>query len=412
MSDLKTSGIDPGVSSFLDALRIIAAMTVLLHHYLPPLFGADAHAIPGHDAVIIFFVMSGYVIAYVTAERDRTVVRYAIHRLARLWSVLMPALGLSLLAAILVGSQTLEVTPAIYSPARFAAAALKTATFLGEGWFGQGPAPYNIVVWSLNYEAWYYAIFAAFSFAPTRWRWMAAGGVLVLAGPGVATLFPCWMLGVWLFWNRGRLPLQPPAAYALFAACVTLYVFAYHYRLTFVSRHWLSELTAGQSYHLRGSTSVIGDLLIAPLVAGSILAFEHMPAVNAASVRARRIMKIASSRTLSLYLFHMPLFAILYGWAGLGHHGGVGGIVFLGLGIGLSVLLGSVSEARLPAWRLGLAAAISGVGNTLARSALKPSSRRPAPSYLAGSGPTSPLATAAGGPFEPGTNAEAPARPA
>jgi peptidoglycan/LPS O-acetylase OafA/YrhL len=350
--------IDAGVSSYLDLLRTVAAMTVLLSHYLPVLFGASLELVPGHDAVIIFFVMSGYVIAFVTADRDRPFSKYAIHRLARLWSVLIPALALSAIASVLVGARIgpVPVTIAdISAPAAFAGAALENALFMGENWVGATPAPYNAVVWSLNYEAWYYAIFAAFTFAPRQWRWHISGLLLFLAGPNVALLFPCWLLGALLFNYRGRVSLRPATAYLIFAACLVLYGFAYYYNLTTQSRHWLSNITSGESYHLRSSTAFVGDYLLAPLVAASIVAIEHMPAVNRMFVQGSHLTKLASSRTLSIYLFHMPLLAILYGRVGLGHGEFWSGLACLLLGIALSVLLGNVTEARLSSWRRWLA---------------------------------------------------------
>jgi peptidoglycan/LPS O-acetylase OafA/YrhL len=349
------AGIDPGVSSYLDVLRVVAAMTVLVNHYLPSLFGVDPSFIPGHDAVIVFFVMSGYVIAYVSEERDRPLARFTIHRLARLWSVLIPSLVLSLLAAILVGNETVAIPgSAISSPGGFVSASLKSLLFIGESWMDSTSAPYNAPTWSLNYEAWYYAIFAAFTFARRRWRWSLAVVLAFVAGPRVVLLFPCWLLGVWLFQQRAVLVVRPAAAYALFGACLLLYGLAYHCDLTTQSRHWLSVLTAGQSYHLGPSTSVIGDTLLAPIVGASIVALAHMPAVNRMLVRARRVTQIAASRTLSLYLYHMPLLVILYGWFGLGK-GGIGGSVLcLVLGIGGAVLLGGLTEAQLGLWRTGL----------------------------------------------------------
>jgi peptidoglycan/LPS O-acetylase OafA/YrhL len=349
----KPAELSPAVSSYLDMLRVVAAMTVLLSHYCPVLFGDLPYPFPGHDAVIIFFVMSGYVIAFVTGSRDTLASQYAIHRLARLWSVLIPSLGLSLVAAIVVGDDSINVAPPVDTPWHFIEASLRTISFTGENWLlADAPAPYNAVVWSLHHEAWYYAIFGVFMFAPQRWRWPASGLVLALAGPGVAALFPCWLLGAWLYWNRERLSLRPACAYAMFVGCIIAYGFAYEFRLTETSRHWLSVLTAGESYHLRAGTSVIGDTLLAPLVAASIVAVDHMPAINRLLVHGRRMMQVASSRTLSLYLFHMPLLAIFHR-VGMGRHGG-GAIACIVLGVGGSVLLGHVSEARLRAWRSGL----------------------------------------------------------
>jgi peptidoglycan/LPS O-acetylase OafA/YrhL len=347
--------IDPGVSSYLDVLRTGAAVTVLFNHYFPYLFNIDERFIPGHDAVIVFFVMSGYVIAYVAGQRDRPADRFVINRVARLWSVLIPSLVLSVLAALIVGDRSVAVpAPAVTAPWAFSVAALKTVLFLGESWGGDTPAPYNAATWSINYEAWYYAVFAAFVFAAARWRWRLAGAIAVLAGPRVMALFPCWLLGVWLFNRRTALVMRPGAAYALFAAAAALYALAYHIGLTTESRQWLKALTHGESYHLGPSTSVIGDMLLAPVIAASIVAVQNMPAVNRVLARAAPITRIAASRTLSLYLFHVPLFAILYGGFGLGQHGGIGSVLCLLLGIGGAVALGGVTEARLTAWRAWL----------------------------------------------------------
>ena len=49
----------------------------------------------GSDSVVIFFVLSGYVIAYTADQKDRTVRRYFINRCARIYSVVVPALLLT-----------------------------------------------------------------------------------------------------------------------------------------------------------------------------------------------------------------------------------------------------------------------------------------------------------------------------
>jgi peptidoglycan/LPS O-acetylase OafA/YrhL len=58
--------IDPGLSIYFDLTRVVAAAVVLLSHYGPSLFGTSDTLFPGHDAVIVFFVLSGYVIALVS----------------------------------------------------------------------------------------------------------------------------------------------------------------------------------------------------------------------------------------------------------------------------------------------------------------------------------------------------------
>ena len=90
--------LNESVSLYLDLARIAAAMIVLLHHvFQPPYFSSAVH-IPGRSAVIVFFVISGFVIAYASDGRHDWR-DYAVARLTRVYSVALPAL---LLTAVLV----------------------------------------------------------------------------------------------------------------------------------------------------------------------------------------------------------------------------------------------------------------------------------------------------------------------
>ena len=103
-------------SVFLDGLRVFAAIWIFAHHCVME-FYKDPWGAHGHDAVVIFFVLSGYVIAFSTLGRKNTQVKqYAIARLSRLYSVVIPALILSALVVVL-GFMT---NPAAYAnPADF-----------------------------------------------------------------------------------------------------------------------------------------------------------------------------------------------------------------------------------------------------------------------------------------------------
>jgi hypothetical protein len=77
-------GMHPGLSFYLDLIRFISALEVFLYHIGLARFG--------HEAVIVFFVLSGYVISYTAKNNDRTIGRYAISRFTRVYSVALPAL--------------------------------------------------------------------------------------------------------------------------------------------------------------------------------------------------------------------------------------------------------------------------------------------------------------------------------
>src|SRR5438045_2563532 len=81
---------------FLDLMRFSAAVVVLLHHLTSAQINSVLPRVTiGHEAVIVFFVMSGFVIAYVVHGRERSIEHYAAARLGRLYSVVLPALVLT-----------------------------------------------------------------------------------------------------------------------------------------------------------------------------------------------------------------------------------------------------------------------------------------------------------------------------
>ena len=88
-----------GLSIWLDALRVWATIVVVFSHVAYPRFTRGDYIFIrelnlGSDSVIVFFVISGMVIAY-AAGRDARLSIYAFNRLTRLLSVLVPALVLT-----------------------------------------------------------------------------------------------------------------------------------------------------------------------------------------------------------------------------------------------------------------------------------------------------------------------------
>ena len=101
------------LSLYLDLVRFVAATVVLLSHFAYTRISGGEYLIFrrfGADAVIVFFVLSGYVIAYVSAERERTLGEYAINRFARLYSVVFPGL----IATVIFDQMGRVLDPALY----------------------------------------------------------------------------------------------------------------------------------------------------------------------------------------------------------------------------------------------------------------------------------------------------------
>jgi peptidoglycan/LPS O-acetylase OafA/YrhL len=128
----------------------------------------------GHSAVIVFFVLSGYVIAYVVSTRERTAWAYSVNRISRLYSVVLPALALTC-AFDALGQW---VNPYVY--------ASRTVLWKPASWQGytsslffvnefqafdlNGAVPgTNAPFWSLSFEATYYIVAGLVLFAPLRY---------------------------------------------------------------------------------------------------------------------------------------------------------------------------------------------------------------------------------------------------
>src|ERR1700748_246533 len=86
-------------SLYLDLLRVIAAFGVVFVHADQPWFSNDLFVRPelGHRLVMIFFVLSGYLIAFTVEKKDKGAKQYLIDRVSRLYSVVVPALILTFL---------------------------------------------------------------------------------------------------------------------------------------------------------------------------------------------------------------------------------------------------------------------------------------------------------------------------
>lgn len=194
-----------GLSLWLDWLRVWATILVVLSHVAYSRFTRGDYNIIrefnlGSDAVIVFFVISGLVIAY-AAERDKTLATYSFNRLTRLLSVLFPALLLTFAFDQIGRSVGPEAYETFYNPAPLDELLLRGLTMSNEwGLFERIRLGSNGPLWSLSYEAAFYVMFAAAFFLEGVRR---AAVLVVLAfvfGPRVLLLMPAWLMGVWI-WN-------------------------------------------------------------------------------------------------------------------------------------------------------------------------------------------------------------------
>ncbi|WP_426194703.1 acyltransferase family protein [Massilia sp. DWR3-1-1] len=335
------NAIDNGMSVYLDLLRFLAAVAVVLSHVWRLIFPDFPLPWPGHAAVIVFFVISGYVIAFATDRPGQTAGRYALYRAVRILSVTIPALLLAVCIAPLSGTFQIPLAGQIPFPAsEFWRATWMNMLFLGESsWFGRILPPFNPPYWSLSYEVWYYVIFGAWVFSPARWRLAVVLLSIVFAGLKIALLLPVWLLGVAAY--RYRIRLGQDTALRLFIL-TALFAFAFYwFDWSVLIRSLLQHAAPAFMGSLHGSDQFLGDYILGSIVAVNFVAAASMGSYFSGLIRTQKSVRKLASFTLSSYLMHMPLTVLL--WNGLGVHGSVAYVVLLVCGI---IVVGSFTERK------------------------------------------------------------------
>jgi peptidoglycan/LPS O-acetylase OafA/YrhL len=292
---------------WLDLVRVLAALTVLVGHsvQLGLYEGYYPFTIaPQLNAVIVFFVLSGLVIAS-SAERTPSLRSYAIARISRIVPVAAAAIAVSVAVAALDGGAGASL--AFAEDQRWNDPTLVGGAALFES---EGYMPYfalNPPYWSLCYEVWFYALFGAATYLDGRRRTVWLALLAVAAGPNVLLLLPAWLTGVFLFRNERarRLPQQwARPALALAAAALAVVPQAAE------SLHGWVALAARWS--LDHSRYALSDLLLAICVAAAFMGIrtlsDHGWVVPSAWHRPIRFF---ADMSFSLYLLHWPFLKLL-----------------------------------------------------------------------------------------------------
>jgi len=333
------------LSLYLDLVRFLAAVAVLLFHLWPQLFPNFPLPWPGHAAVIVFFVLSGFMIAHAAHQPGATARSYLQHRAARILSVALPALLLSLAIAPLAGTTPIHSSgPMTFNPAAFWGRMAASLLFIGQSWNLALAPPYNPPYWSLCYEVWYYLIYGAWTFAHGRWRLPLVLLAALCAGPKILLLAPVWLLGVLVWRWRGQLPARSAAL--LFWVSMTVALLLFWFDVSVVLRNRMAAQWPHAIPWLNESAMFVGDYLLGIAVAGNFLAASSMDGLLRPLFRLGTLTRLAASYTFSLYLYHMPLAILL--WNGFGLRSP---LLFIPVLVVCLLLLGSLTERQLPLYR-------------------------------------------------------------
>jgi peptidoglycan/LPS O-acetylase OafA/YrhL len=269
----------------------------------------------GHQAVMVFFVLSGFFVGgSVLRNPERfSSTDYAIARLSRLWTVLVPALLLTWAVDQVTGTSAPAALLGAYremwhsGPPRDGYSA-DWMTFGGNLLFLQTITVRvfgsNEPLWSLANEFWYYVLFPCAmcvtgffpGFRGARAR-LIAGVALIATGaflprdfyPGLLI----WLLGVALYlWVRSR-GEKPQLQIPLVLLGLAAFVFSIWRAKTAQGNTHLNDVFVGGTFALFG-----GWLLAVPFPRGNL---GWLAAASRGS----------AAFSYSLYLFHFPLVVLL-----------------------------------------------------------------------------------------------------
>lgn len=323
-------------STYLDSVRVIAALAVFFLHLPLGRVSAEAARLRefNADAVIVFFVLSGFVIAH--AAQGRTLWEFAFARVTRLWTVAIPAVVLTF-AADRIG---MAFAPEVY--ARLGVEPLSVGEHLFYGaslaneWVGQQVGS-NAALWSLSYEGAYYLLFAAAFFLRGAVRVAVLAISAALIGWPVLLLLPAWAVGVGVYY---LLPRLPSGRWWLLVA--PLPVAAYVALMAF------GDVRGIGIEGMRWSSSFITAYLIAGLVALHLIAMGK----GLTGEWDNRSIRAAAGASFSLYVAHLPLMTLAYALCPFG--GAASVAVIAAVALAGSALFASAFERPLPAYRAAL----------------------------------------------------------
>lgn len=298
-------------SIYLDFVRFTAAVAVFVCHLSGQRFtgGLLWQSEPyGDEAVDVFFVLSGFVIAYVTRRSETDVGSFAIARLARVYSVALPALVTTFVLDAIGNS----IQPDFYAEwwdyhtaANGWALELTTSLFfVNRLWWLQIGQGSDLSYWSLSFEVWYYIVFGMFVFGGRHRIWLAATAALI-AGPNIVALFPLWLMGVATFRLCSMQRVNPRIGALLMGTA-------------FVA--WMAWEVTANRYHLRhiGPTvwlhrdQLPQDYIVSALFAIHLVGFAAISTFSAPIFeRFARPIKWCAGATFTIYLFHLPIAQLL-----------------------------------------------------------------------------------------------------
>jgi peptidoglycan/LPS O-acetylase OafA/YrhL len=316
----------PAPSILLDIVRFLAALTVIIGHLSQGYFTTGWPPVLmyfAEGAVAVFFILSGFMIRYITRVKYGDLRRYAVDRVARIYSVVLPAIALTILFDLLSS----HFNPAFYavnfgvSPGHgaFNLPLVHTAlsltwshvvrialslAMLSQAWFKDSSPLSNSPFWSLSYECVYYALFGIAIYLRGKKRVAAIILVFLLIGPTIFLMFPLWLLGCVAYdvYQDGSLKRS---SIIKLASLSLLSVAGLRGSRALVEHFHANWFYIGRLVPSMDLVAIATVAILIPLC----IALRNVR-ISEQHLAVRCIRRIAAA-TFPLYLIHFPLFVLL-----------------------------------------------------------------------------------------------------
>lgn len=350
--------MSPLFSNHLNLLRALAAFIVVLSHFAYPRFSRGDYLFIrdwnlGSDAVVLFFVLSGYVIAYTTFDKDRTLGRYLFARFTRLYSVIFPALILTLI----LDTAGNAINPLAYdgwwwNPAGIGETLFHGLSFTTE-WVGQGFRPgTNGPFWSVSYEAAYYLVFGIVAFMTGLKRLITLFVVLAIVGIKPLALIPVWLMGVWFYYRAEEIVINQRSAVVLSFMPLIIYAMAIYADVPLILLGISNLLFGGEKIlSLRFSNEFIWNAFLGCLVTMHLVGMRTLLKNKVNNVSPSQSISWLAGGTFSIYIMHYPLLQFVDAALTDGMNNYLRDSILLGITILGCLIFASVFERTLPKQR-------------------------------------------------------------
>jgi len=279
----------------VQALRAVAALSIAILHVLHDAIGLDPgglmarwhDALPWAAGVDLFFVISGFVMVYASADlfgRRDSPARFMARRLIRIVPIYWAATTLFLVVAFAAPTSVSEAVGGF-------AEVVKSYAFIPARRSSGLIQPIYSLGWTLNYEMFFYVVFAACIWLP---RLRAVGLVTLLLGAAMALhrLVPEEATAL-VFWT------SPLMAELLFGMAVALIATT---RVTLRGSLRLGLLLLASALLLVAHRS--GSSSYAPLAVGVPMALLLAASVLGRAARMPRALLLVGDASYALYLVH------------------------------------------------------------------------------------------------------------